>query len=420
MRLDFKFFNDRKKLLGIIFFAAVLIQVIFLSFLPNSKIRNQSADYKTFYKPLAENILAGRGFIDSVGDVSDRYPPGYPVFLAGIFKLAKIVNIYRLDLIAIFNVLFTALACVFLYLIGEVIFNKVIGFISALLWMSYPFNLWLIKQPNSEVPFICVFFIAIYFFCYSVKNKRYNLLFFCGIFLALALLFRSIISLCPLICILFIFFIKDLPITKRFLYSFVLIAGFVIILFPWQIYLFKTKGTLTPVSAKGLHSGMGDGLTFAIKPGAGGDRIALPKDVEELMQRIFLKTYILNTAGKKINYLIGEFQEYPLAVTKLAMIKIARSWYATDEMWHERRILSIQIIYILMAIIGLVLAFKKYRDKIYYISFLLAIMFYFWAMTTLVLSILRFMVPIMSFLLIFCAVFIGDLLERFYLKKSYG
>ena len=155
MKLFLDFFNNiynNRKLLAIsIFFSSILFSIIFLIFfsaIGPSQHGDLPGDYFNWYEPIANNILQGKG-IGLDGKVFRNIPPGFSVILSGIFTLSELVRIDKINLIIVFNVFFIAIASCLLFLIAKEIFNKKIALISSLLWMSYPFNLWFVKQPHK-------------------------------------------------------------------------------------------------------------------------------------------------------------------------------------------------------------------------------------------------------------------------------
>ena len=122
-------------------------------------------DYFTIYKLSAESILEGKG-ITIEGKLSTKAPAGYPVILSMILGLSRMIGISELELIIIFNLIAVAITCIFLFLIAESIFQKRIDLIASLLWLTYPFNPWFIKNPNTEVffySFLIRWNLALYF-----------------------------------------------------------------------------------------------------------------------------------------------------------------------------------------------------------------------------------------------------------------
>jgi len=409
MKLIIYLSQHRKTLLLFIFSISILIQLIFLSVFPPATQRNQSSDYLNFYEPAAQNILIGKGIVDMQGNLSIRYPPGYPVILSIIFELADLTGLNRFDCIAGFNVLITAFSCILIFLIAELIFNTKIGIISSLIWISYPFNLWLIKQPNSEIPFMLFFYSGILYFISGIKKKNLIFILLSGVALAMSALIRPIGILFGLLFAIALLFYTELPRAKRIFYSIILLIGFIITVLPWEFNVLSSTEKFIPLSSGGPVS-ITDGLTFAVKAGQGGQQAPVPKDVMNLMKKIANKSN-LNTTGNIFGYMLEELKNNPLPVLKLFAIKVFRSWYGTDEMWHENYILLIQFFYVLMAVIGFILGIKFYKDRILYMIFLLTLVVYFWAMTVVVLSIVRYMIPAMITIIIFSAVLIENIIK---------
>jgi hypothetical protein len=111
----------------------------------------------------------------------------------------------------------------------------------------------------------------------------------------------------------------------------------------------------------------------------------------------------LKTPASVALFLAQEFQSHPIAVTKLFLMKIARSWYGTDSGRREFPILLIQLVYLVPVSWGAWKTWKlgnRYRD---FALIALLIVFYFWGMTFLAISILRYMVPIIGLLAILMA-----------------
>ena len=394
---------NRKSLLIFLFLVSILIQSVFLSLLPNPQQRNQSSDYIRFYEPVAQNILSGKGMIDAGGNLAIRYPPGYPLILSMVFGLADCTGTDRLGLIAIFNVLTTAVSCFLVFLVAELVFAPRVGLISSLIWITYPFNLWLIKQPNSEVPFILLLYFGIWIFILAIKKRYFALTFIAGVVLALAALVRPASTLLGFLFALVLLLYKEIPKMRRIFYAVLLSLGCLITILPWEIHVLSSTGHFLPLSTGGPPS-IRDGLTFAVKPGGGGDRAPVPKDVMALMERIAANKSNLNTTASIFDYLVREWENKPAPILKLVALKLCRSWYGTDEMWYEKYILAIQVLYLILGIIGIILGIRIYGDRLQYIVFLLATVFYFWGMTVLVLSILRYMIPAMGFIIIFSAI----------------
>ncbi|MBI4101540.1 MAG: glycosyltransferase family 39 protein, partial [Candidatus Nealsonbacteria bacterium] len=144
MKAILKFFDsiyqNRKLLLSALFLLALLGELVFLFVYGKVGPAQQqvpATDYLKVYEPVADNILTGKGIVLD-GGLSIQSPPGYPVFLAGVFKIAQFGGWDRLGLITVFNLILTALGVCLLFLIAELVFEKRVALLASLLWMSYP------------------------------------------------------------------------------------------------------------------------------------------------------------------------------------------------------------------------------------------------------------------------------------------
>ncbi|MFH1462559.1 MAG: glycosyltransferase family 39 protein [bacterium] len=405
-------YNNKRLLLAFIFFASFIVSLIFLVLLGNigpSQHNIPGTDYLSFYEPVASNILQGDG-ITLKGEVGLRYPPGYPVILAAIFGLSALLGIGKLSLVIVFNIVVTAGAACFLFLIAQSIFNKRIALTAVFLWLSYPLNLWFIKNPNTEVPFIFLLYLGIWLFILSIKKRHFGFIFLAGVIFGFSALIRPIGLLLPLLPALFIFFgLKESSKGKQFLLAVILLLGVLTAILPWEGYVSAKTNQVIPLSTSG-PTAIVDGLTFAVKEGGGGDQAKVPSDVKALMKRVNREDF--SSWGGAFQFIGQELINRPVAFLKLVGLKLTRAWYATSQMWWEGKILIVQLIYLIPGFLGIIYALRKYKDKVHNIIFLLGIIFYFWFMTVLALSILRYMIPAMGLMIIFSAVTASILIDK--------
>jgi len=415
MVLIFNFLRQiygRKKLLVVlIFFLSLFFFLFFLFFLKNigpQEHRVPGTDYFTYYEPIANNILQGKGFV-----LEDKSLSGigfvFPYFLAGVLFLSNVSGIDKFFLIMFFNVLITAFSVCFLFLSVEKIFNKKIALLSSFLWMSYPFNLWFLKNPNTEPLFILFFFLSILFFVFALKKKKMVLFFFSGLFSALSLATRLISLFLPIIFIFFIFlFLKPVNIKTKFLFCLVFAAGFFVIILPWIFYISPGDTAFVTLSERGPNI-IVSGISWLAEP---GKREILSEDVKIFIDR--MNSQNLDTLAKTAKFFIRETLQRPIPVIKIIWLKLSRSWYGTSSRWKEEPlVLAIQLFYIISAIFGFKIIFKEKKEKIFWAIFLLTIIFYFWLMTFLVVSIMRYMVPIMGLVMIFSAIAFNKLFKKY-------
>jgi hypothetical protein len=390
-----------------VFLFAVTIQVIFLSVLPKSARVNESTDYFKYYSPVAQNFLNGKGLVLDSGEFGTLYPAGFPIFLAGTYYAADLLKTDRIQFVTASNIILMAVGCVLVFLTAERVFTRQVAIFSAALWSTYIFNLWLIKQPNSEVLFIPVFLDAVYCLIRSVQSKDAKWAAISGFLLGVAALVRPIaLMLAPMLSLLLLM-TSAITLKKRLILAIIIVGTFAVTVLPWEADVYRHTGQIVPLSTNGASS-MLDGLTFARRSGNDG----VPVPVVQLMQRIAQHGRELNTPGKIFHYLAVEAKQNPKPVFELFLLKLARGWFGTDSGLHEHAILVVQLVYLALCGAGLVLMAIRFRERRYYLALFVLIVFYFWGMAVIALSILRYMVPAMAYLLIPAAGVPAILLER--------
>jgi hypothetical protein len=93
----------------------------------------------------------------------------------------------------------------------------------------------------------------------------------------------------------------------------------------------------------------------------------------------------------------------PMGVTKLFLLKLARSWYGTDSGRKELPSLIVQLTYMILVAWGGWKAWKRGGVPRLFVLTTFLVMVYFWSMTFLALSIFRYMVPANGLLFVMVA-----------------
>ncbi len=404
-----KILDDRKINVISIILVSIIVQLLFLAILGDTAKLAIPADYISNYNPGAENILAGNGYTLENGEFISRYPPGFSLLLIIQIQVSTITGLSDITVIRFFSILTSIFSSLILYFIFTMVCKNRIAMLGALAWTTYPFHLWLIKNPNPEIPFILFFLGGLASLIYAIKERKLNYFVLSGILTACALLIRPIgLLLLPLYVGFLLFQGRpNLRITIKYAALFIL-AAFITIL-PWEIYAYSKINKVIPISINGPLS-IVDGLTYAVAPGVRGDIATIPDDVRELMNGIAAKDN-LDSMGIIAGFMLDEFSRNPLPVVKLFLLKTVRAWYATNAMWYENYILTLQIVYLLLLIPGFVIALKSSNDRKYIFLLFFVIVAYFWGMAMMVLTILRYMVPGIALLMIFIALTLDKLLS---------
>lgn len=131
----------------------ILIILLFGTVLPNDMSGNESSDYTRFYEPVAWRLLTGHGFVWEDGLLATTYPPGYPILLAFLFSTATWLHITPGLILVGFTILSLWFSSICLYFLAQNLWSTRLAILTGITWLTYPFALWITKQPNSEIPF---------------------------------------------------------------------------------------------------------------------------------------------------------------------------------------------------------------------------------------------------------------------------
>lgn len=382
-----------------IFLAGSITPFLFWLVLPESYRANESSDFVSFYDPIARSLIAGNGL--PANPSSFRYPPGYPLILSGVYTVGSWLAVPEETSLQLLNYVCAGLIALMVFGIGSRFKNATAGYIAVVLWCSYPFWFWLTKQPNSEIPFTVCFIAAILIVLnMDMEQKNAKLLWagVAGSLLGFAMLIRPLGAGIPAVLALWLILNRQAHTRPKIFAAVLLLAGAAIVVTPWQIWLSGQVEEPLLLSSGGLPSVL-DGLTYAAGETAYSESFPrVPADVVELMGDIEQagQSGELNSLPAVLGFLTEEGLSQPGALIKMGLLKAFRSLYATDSLRFEAPSLAVQSVYL----VGLVAAgvrmwaISERGRRLILLALLLFI--YFWAMTVLVLSIVRYMVPVMA------------------------
>lgn len=400
----------------VIFIIGILSCLVFIHFFPLS---NENTDYLTSYKPFAESIISKRVSITKEDARNFMYPLGFPLILSVLFQIASFLEISNELIIFYFSIFCVSTTGVLAFQISNLFFSNRKSLISPLLLFCYPIFMWIIRQPNTETPFILLLFIATYLFFYELKHEVYNKInfFSIGIVLGFMMLIRPIAILCPIIFSLyFLIFSNKQSLKKSIIASLLIITGAFMFILPWEMFMFQKSDKIITLSLAG-SKGIYDGLTFNVNSKNYRSKIYLPPDVQLLMENIAQKTTINSSFSELKNAVLYSEPNKTTTIIKLYLIKMSRTLYGTDSTRDESKIFILQIFYLSMIFLslGIILFFYKSFSK--YFLFLIILFLYFLFMSTLVLSIVRYMIPVLALMLVATPA-LGEIKSIYKLKQS--
>ena len=391
---------------------ALLVHLAFLAVLP-VEMQGESPDYEGFYRPLADRLLDGEGLVDEEGRVAMRYPPGFSLLLTGPVALSRVLPGSDVLWIRAFLALcVAATAFLFVEWARRISGSLFVALMAGVGWSLYPPQLWMTKQANSELPFLVLMVGALVLWWRTLDKstgvstrKNVASALAAGALLGAATLVRPIgLLMAPVLGLAALGGAwlassrptdsMKLPLRRTAVLGLLLIAGQIVAVAPWILFVHGKTGAWIPVSSGGRLSLL-DGLTLGVDP-----QEASP----ELSERVLELTHDVQAHRAEIRgplsaarFLGERALEDPWPVAELLAVKATRAWYGTESVRHEKALLMIQVPALLLALLG---GWSLLRSRPVAAMTILSLVLYFWAMAFLVLSILRYLMPAMLLLMV--------------------
>ena len=391
---------------AVLFVLAVVVAALFWSLLPAAYRENQSTDYTSSYEPVARAILAGRGITDAAGEVATRYPPGFSLLLAGTWALGRAVGLSDAAALLALRLLCAGLSAVLLYALARLVWPVAAALLVGVVWAGYPFFLWITKQPNSEVPFIPVFFAALFVFWLAVlrRPRAWPLYLSAGALAGAAMLIRpAAVGLGVVLAVLALLLARPVSRRARLGLAALLLLGNTLVVAPWLGGVYVATGEIIPLSTGGTVT-LKDGLTFLVVEKEYRQVVAVDADVAALQSEYQRRRSEMSSTGDLLAVVLDEARQTPLAFARFALIKAARSWYGIDSRTFEGPTLALQAAYLLLIVWGsgavFLTRFRSAVDQPDDLRRMVAgnwlIVTYFWVMTMTAVPLLRYMLPVMG------------------------
>ncbi len=376
------------------FFSAIICCLSWIIFKPAYVLDPGLNFYQriaTDYQPQTQQLIEGKGII------SFNYPPLFAAMLAGIYQIAHTFNISERVALAAYAVIFTALSTVILFNIARRIWGPLSALIVAVLWSTYPVALYSASYIGSETPFIVFLFLTFFFLIRLITAQRSFLEYLVlGLSVGLAMLTRPVAMGLPILFAMFLWIGTQYRVHfQRFVVqSLFFVIGILILVLPWEVFAYSRLQQVPLLSTGDVRS-IVDGATYAyyLKYNR---HVPVPDDVYALQKDFYNQSF--QTSGQIANYFISQLSTRPRAVFLHYLIKAANSWYRTDSNQYDNLLLLIQIPYLLLFIVGAVMALRGEAFIRNVAIMVLVTSTYFWMMTILVLSIVRYMLPTIGLL----------------------
>lgn len=384
---------------------------------------NALRDYFGYFAPVAQNLAAGKGLLTNEGQVATLYPPGYPMMLAALIHLANWTGVAFETWVALLTLASIALSTVLLFNIAWRIAGVRCAWITAALWISYPSALWLAKQPSSDTAFLPFFYAALLLFLPLLLDETDSprAAAVVGAVMGLAVLIRPIALLAaPVLGLCLAYYGSRESWWRRVRPALALLAGYALVLLPWELWVWRQTGAWILLSTNGPAS-MSDGLTQAVSQRSYRHPIPIPAGVRLIMEEAYARQreFRLHTRGDLVEFLGDAARERPLQLMQLIWWKAKRAWYGTDSQRREETWIAwTHAVYLLLMAAGAVLLWQRAGGGRRWLLVSGLLVLNYWAMTVLVLSIVRYMLPAVGLMFVWQAVLVERCWERWRRRKS--
>ena len=200
---------------------------------------------------------------------------------------------------------------------------------------------------------------------------------------------------------------------RLFGYSALIVTGFALVILPCNSGRTRT-GTVILVSAS-LPRAIVDGLTFAVGRRDFRATIEIPTGVRTIMEDVAERSRRgeLSQLSAVFSLIRDKFLEDPVSMSHLFAWKATRARDRTDAIRPiEKYALIVQLCYLALTVVG---AYTLLREPGFGRRWIIVaglVVLYFWAMTTIVLSIVRYMTPAIGLLFPIAAAALEKVGER--------
>ena len=381
-RLSCEYLIEKKVILTLVI--AFLLRFSFVFIYPQFPVVSDAKDYDS----LGWNLARGNGFMDEAGKAEIHRSPGYPFFLAVIYKTLLLI-----------------------FLITKDIFGKNTALFSLSIASFYPPFISYSGILYTETLFTFLIILLIYLFLYAIRRKSWWFCVLLGVTAGYAVLLRE-----EFLLVLLSFFVLTAIYSKgSFKKIIYLILGVLLVIAPWTIRNYKVSDQFVLVSSQ-----LGSILWISSYKGEW-----LEWHFEDPYYKSLIKGLSKSERNKLLlNEGIKNIKEAPFRYLKFCFKGLGRFWiaghsntfyglrdsfknYFTVGAFGKIIIKALFLVFNTILIIlggyGALMAIKKLRDKGIELLFLILPVFIIMTVHFFLFGTDRYQVPIMPSIIIFAA-----------------
>lgn len=408
-----------------VFLIKAIALFVVLPALTDSLSTKYGMSFADDYDRLAASLAQGEGyrFRTDLGETAMR-EPGYPMFLAGIFKIfgplieaARAANLFLAMLIGL---MVAALA-------RKVTGNLAIGIIAALIFWFHPGTL--IAEARGGVEILFVFFLMLFMFSLyrALDRETFKDYFVAGLVLGCVVLIRSTPMLFPALLFLYLVFRADGG-RHRFLVTQrigIMVAGMAIVMAPWVVRNYALTQAFVPTATvQGVAAHTGQYICRNMSFDRGGQEIDM--DGAEVRNNIaadlgvpFERGYYQYFYDAKdevafnkalMKHVIATYQQEPTLFVKCASMNLFNFWFA-GKTWKVTGLnMIVQLPLLALAVVGGYLLWRRRNGE--GVQILVLFVIYLYALHVAIHAQARYSIPLVPFLGILASVALVHLWQR--------
>lgn len=397
----------------VVLLSSVVVTSAFLAVAPPSLGPAAANDYQGYYRPVAESLLHGRGYVLD-GEVDLHNPPGYPYVLVCLYALARLTHSSQDAWLTAFSVGCTGLSAVLAHSVARQLYDRATAWTAAAAFALYPLVLVMASYRFSEVPYTTALLLVVVTALRAVTSTRAwaGWALVSGLCCAAAALVRpAAIGLALPVGLALLLQPRGPTARRRAASAALVVLGFLVGVAPWEAWVHAKTGRVIALSEVGPEAASVGVLVGARGPVLEpGDPVFVPQRVRAMSARLAEHREELRSTGDIVHRLADQPEG---DVALLVASKAVRAFYGTDSFKLEPLILLVQLPCLTLMAAGLAISARSSRPLARWAPRLLALVFaYSWVVTMTALSIVRYTAPALALLTVPAAAAVVALVRR--------
>lgn len=202
------------------------------------------------YHGLATRLVEGRGYVNAAGQPTAWRPPAYPVFLAGVYKVAG-VSVERATMV---QVILGALTVLLLTALGAMIVGWPRALIAGAIAAVYPAFVWLPRLLLSENLSLFLLALSLVAIILYLRSTRMVWIIVFGVLCALNTLVRGSNLFIPIVVAVGLLILQRRNWKQLVAPLLAMTVAFIVTLLPWTIRNYRVFHQPIPIATQEGHT----------------------------------------------------------------------------------------------------------------------------------------------------------------------